>query len=368
MQVMLRNLLTAVLVASLASCSLNDHGLGATDAARVTMGGAGHPQGTAGGAGMIAGDEAGAAGTMPLPTGTAGTDATSSAGATGSAGAAGAGGDPARSGAAGDASASGVAGNSSVGGGAGTSSTAGAAGTTIPTAGTGGAGGKADAGTASGGGGTAGTGSGAAGAGSGGGAGAAGATAHPELGCSDGTREGYLDESKYPNIAACAGAWAEPGLASMASRTPQCDRRAGNDGDKSDGRGCSVADLCASGWHVCETGKAVLVAAGPTGCADALAPFANNQPVFFVSRQRAVGLDCDNTTQTGANNVYGCGNIGSAADKASCAPFTHMLRDSDCQVQAPWVCADGPVSTASTEYNVVTKESSSHGGALCCKD
>src|SRR5450432_633381 len=356
MQVMLRNLLTATAFASLASiasCSLNDRGLGATAAAPVTMGGAGHPQGTAGVAGMIAGDMAGAGGTMPLPTGTAGTDATSSAGATGSAGAAGAGGDPATGGA---------AGNSSVGGGAGTSSTAGAAGTTIPTAGTSGAGGKVDAGTSSGG--VAGT----ENAGSGGGAGAAGATAHPEIGCSDGTREGYLDESKYPNIAACAGAWAEPGLASMASRTPQCDRRAGNDGDKDDGRGCSVADLCASGWHVCETGKAVLAAAGLTGCADALAPFANNQPVFFVSRQRAVGLDCDDTTQTGANNVYGCGNIGSAADKASCAPFTHMLRDSDCQVEPPWVCADGPVSTASTEYNVVTKETSAHGGALCCKD
>jgi hypothetical protein len=360
MQVMLRNLLTAAAFASLmsiASCSLNDRGLGSTDAARVTMGAAGHPQGTAGVAGMIAGDMAGAGGTMPSPTGTAGTDDTSSAGAPGSAGVAGAGGEPATGGAAGD---------SSVGGDAGTSSTAGAAGTTIPTAGTGG---KVDAGTASGGvAGTAGVGSGAAGAGSGGGAGAAGATAHPQIGCSDGTREGYVDYNRYPNIAACAGAWAEPGLASMASRTPECDRRAGNDGDKDDGRGCSVADLCASGWHVCETGKAVLAAAGPTGCADALAPFANNQLVFFVSRQRAVGLDCDDTTQTGANNVYGCGNFGSAADKASCAPFTHMLRDSDCQVEPPWLCADGPVSTASTEYNVITKDTSSHGGALCCKD
>jgi len=359
MQVMLRNLLTAAAfaslasLASLASCSLNDRGLGSTDAGRSTMGAAGHPQGMAGVAGMIAGDMAGAAGIMVLPTGTAGTEGMSTAGATGTAGEAGAGGVPATGG---------VAGNSSVGGGAGTSSTAGAAGTTIPTAGAGGAGGKVDAGTASGG--VTGTES----AGSGGGAGAAGSTAHPEIGCSDTTREGYLDESKYPNIAACAGAWAEPGLASMASRTPQCDRRAGNDGDKDDGRGCSVADLCASGWHVCETGKAVLAAAGLTGCADALAPFANNQPVFFVSRQRAVGLDCDDTTQTGANNVYGCGNIGSAADKASCAPFTHMLRDSDCQVEPPWVCADGPVSTASTEYNVVTKETSAHGGALCCKD
>ena len=59
----------------------------------------------------------------------------------------------------------------------------------------------------------------------------------------------------------------------------------------------------------------------------------NNKPVFFVTRQRAGGLACDATTRTGANNLYGCGNIGSAADKSACAPFTRMLRDSDCQVE-----------------------------------
>jgi hypothetical protein len=378
MQVMFRSLLTAAFVTWIASCSLNDHGLGSADAGRASTGGAGHPQGAAGVAGMVATGAAGAAGTMTATTGTAGTDATPTAGTTGNPGAAGAGGDSSTGGAAGDSSTGGAAGDSSTGGTAGDSSTGGAAGdsSTGDAAGTpnpaGGAGGTPSAGA--GGtptGGTAGTSNGGVGGTSNGGAsgaGAAGSTAHPpEIGCSDGTREGYLDRNMYPNIAACAGGWAEPGLASNASRTPECDRRAGNDGDKADGRGCSVTDLCASGWHVCETAHAVSVATGTRGCADAIAP-SGDKLVFFVTRQRANGLACDATNQTGANNLYGCGTIGSTADKASCAPFTRMLRDSDCQSQFPWVCSDGPNGTSTDEYTVVTKQGSSRGGALCCKD
>ena len=74
---------------------------------------------------------------------------------------------------------------------------------------------------------------------------------------------------------------------------------------------------------------------------------------------------CDPTNQYGSNNLYGCGTMGSLADH-SCAPFTHMLRDSDCQ--SPWSCSDGPPGTATDELYTVTKQSSSHGGVLCCKN
>jgi hypothetical protein len=92
------------------------------------------------------------------------------------------------------------------------------------------------------------------------------------------------------------------------------------------------------------------------------------KPVFFVTRQRATGLVCDTGAYpTGTNNIYGCGNIGSNADR-SCAPLTNMMRDSDCLMNPPWMCSDGPIGTSQDEYDVVTKADSTRGGVLCCHD
>jgi hypothetical protein len=348
MQVVFRCLLAATLAAWVASCALNDHGLGAV---------AGQPAGAAGASAGSAGasGDAGAAGMIAEPSGAAGAP-TSLGGATGAAG-----GPTGTGGAAGDSS--GTAGDPSGGGSSGTAGTAG------PTDGTGVAGAAGTPASGGAGGVTASSGTAGAssdGAGDASAAGAGGATQDP--GCSDGTREGYLDLSLYPNIAACAGAWDTPGLSSTDARTPQCDRRSGNDGDKADGRGCSVADLCESGWHVCETAHAVSAASMNAGCDDAIAPAAG-KTVFYVTLQRANGLACDSGAQAmGTNNVYGCGNFGSAADKNSCAPFKYMLRDTDCQANPPWICTDGPLSTSTDEYDVITKSSATHGGALCCRD
>src|SRR5262252_1849902 len=65
-------------------------------------------------------------------------------------------------------------------------------------------------------------------------------------GCADGTREGL---ATYSSIAACAGAWTVPGV--IGDAPPACARQAGNDGSNAAGTGCNVADLCATGWHVC---------------------------------------------------------------------------------------------------------------------
>jgi hypothetical protein len=315
-----RSLLALCLSIGVASCSLDDHGLGAMDA---------RPPGFDGGA----------------LTGAAGSSSTGQAGDIGSSGGAGtngaAGTDP--TGAAGTAP-SGAAGTSPTGAAGSGAAGDGAAGTD-PT----GAAGSAPSGAA----GTSPTG--AAGSGN---------PILGQIGCSDGTREGYLDRAEYQKIAACSGAWEDPGLVSGGSRTPQCERRAGNDGDRDDGRGCSVADLCASGWHVC-TGAKEVAALGTT-CTDAVAPFDDDDDVFFVTRQRATGLLCDDTG-IGTNNLYGCGTIGTTADR-SCAPFTNALRDSDCQSNFPWVCSFGPVGTSQEELNVVVKRSSSRGGVLCCRD
>jgi hypothetical protein len=339
MQVLLRCLLALALSAWVASCSLNNHGLANGDAGRPGFDSGANPQGVAGATGAGAAGSTG--GTVPTPTGTGGTNVTPTAGTTGGAPVVPAG----VGGAAGDASSTGAAG-------------AGAAGSASGVAGAGARGGAA-------GGGAAGSSSlgGAAGLSGPGGAGGTSSGIISVAGCSDDTREGYLDTKKYPKVAACAGGWETPGLLSEGSRTPQCDRRAGNDGDFPDGRGCSVADLCAVGWHVCESAHAL--SAVPGGCTDAVAPF-GDKPVFFVTRQRATGLICT-ASNPGSNNLYGCGNIGSDPDK-SCDPLTRLMRDSDCQSQSPWSCASGPIGTSQTEFEVVSKSGPNRGGVLCCAD
>jgi hypothetical protein len=340
MQVVLRCLLALALPAWVTSCSLNNHGLGNGDAGRPGFdSGAVNPQGIAGVSGSAAAGST--AGTTAAPMGTGGTNLMPTAGTTGGA-------------SVGSAGTGGSAGDGPTSGGAGT----GAAGTGA--AGSGSAGSSAAGGAA---GTNAGGANGAAGT-----IGAGGSTAGGNIpgapGCSDDTREGFLDRIKYPKIAACSGGWEDPGLLSPDSHVPKCDRRGGNDGDRSDGRGCSVTDLCAAGWSVCESAQTL--SAIPGGCTDAVAPFGDS-PVFFLTRQRATGLVCDNSPQAGSNNLYGCGNIGSIPDK-SCAPLTRVLRDSDCRNQSPWSCASGPIGTSQNEFQVVTKDGPNRGGVLCCKD
>ena len=63
-----------------------------------------------------------------------------------------------------------------------------------------------------------------------------------ELGCSDGTREAFVDTSLYPTIAGCAATWP---AASMLD-----ERKLSACGNSS--TMCQVpADACAAGWHVC---------------------------------------------------------------------------------------------------------------------
>ncbi|HUS30003.1 MAG TPA: hypothetical protein VMZ53_15965 [Kofleriaceae bacterium] len=62
-------------------------------------------------------------------------------------------------------------------------------------------------------------------------------------GCADDTREAFLDEMLFPEIAGCAATW--NGTPSM--RAPRTGSACGN------GAVCAVpADACGDGWHVCE--------------------------------------------------------------------------------------------------------------------
>lgn len=177
-------------------------------------------------------------------------------------------------------------------------------------------------------------------------------------GCSDETREGFTDTAVYPAIAACSGAWSIPGL--RPDPIVSCGRAAGNDGVKLLGAGCSAADLCAIGWHVCRTRLEVLEAlplqsrscAGLGAAAD----------TFYATGQSGPGGgNCDTT---GTDDVFGCGTFGAAA-QSSCTPLD-LTASNDCfavKTVGGWSCA-----YPNEVENIYKTEPLVGGGVLCCRD
>lgn len=62
-------------------------------------------------------------------------------------------------------------------------------------------------------------------------------------GCSDGTREWFIDRTLYPDIAGCSGGFSVPGIASnnVGVTNRPCASVAGNDSPNPIGTGCSAA-------------------------------------------------------------------------------------------------------------------------------
>ena len=176
-----------------------------------------------------------------------------------------------------------------------------------------------------------------------------------DVGCADGTREGFAANATFPNIAACAGAWSLPGLVNTTS--PVCDHLAGNDSANAAGTGCNVADLCQAGWHVCTTAAEVKAKSNDQGCAAA----GITGGAFFVARQSGSGgAMCG----TGTNDLFGCGDVGQAPDAASCAGFDRFSFDLCTALPASWSCGTDGAAEASN----VTKTAPTGGGVLCCRD
>ena len=178
-------------------------------------------------------------------------------------------------------------------------------------------------------------------------------------GCADRTREGFVDMNTYPAIAACAGAWSLPGLRDV---TAACGYKAGNDGELISGVGCSAADLCDPGWHVCQTNLDVaqsLPIADRT--CNGLGAAAET---FFATAQGGPGGDCAVTNNLN-DDFVGCGTYGITA-KSNCTPLDRTTNNM-CSAFASiggWNC---PVYN--DEVHTVTKSDPlMGGGVLCCRD
>jgi hypothetical protein len=168
-----------------------------------------------------------------------------------------------------------------------------------------------------------------------------------ESGCSDGQREGYIGS---PNIAACSGGWSVPGV-TVAS--PSCNHNAGDDSANPAGTGCSVADLCEVGWHVCAGSAEVVSKSDGLNCNGDLLG-------FFATRQSGPGWAI---CGAGNNDLFGCGSIG-ATPGPSCGVLNRFSNDLCINLGAPWSCGSDGYQEAAN----VTKNGSAGGGVLCCRD
>lgn len=181
----------------------------------------------------------------------------------------------------------------------------------------------------------------------------------PEAGCSDGTREGFVDRATFPKIAACGGGFQIAGTATMASMSPTCGRQGGNNGALPNGPGCTVEDLCQAGWHVCRNATDVrtnLPITSPTCAVPEMMPQG-----FYLTRQTTnLAFVCANFDMP--NNVVGCGNVPIRGADPSCAPLTNTMTVMECNT-APWSC-NGMMADA--EGATIAKFAPANGGVMCC--
>jgi len=182
-----------------------------------------------------------------------------------------------------------------------------------------------------------------------------------DIGCSDGTRESYQNMSQRPSIAGCEGGFQVEGVTTQQSRAPQCGRQAGNDGSNPGGVGCSVEDLCSSGWHVCENAAEVSSATNGAGCDSST----SITPEFWLTRQVQTSQGvCAGPPNV--NNLTGCGNIGYLTQMSQgCAPLERSMRYIECQSSPSWDC--GGMTDNLNEAELVTKGQGG-GGVLCCRN
>jgi choice-of-anchor A domain-containing protein len=203
----------------------------------------------------------------------------------------------------------------------------------------------------------------------------------PTVGCADGQREGFTDQTKYPCIAACATAWSVPGVV---GKTPTCNRQAGDD-FPTQTPGCSVEDACANGWHVCASQEEVQNAFNNGGsCTDAGAGFYITQVSGPGCGECAFAAgtnpncdggdclkDCSPNSET-RNDLFGCGTLtddeGEPAqavpDAATCAPF-NIFSNNLCSSVPGLDCGTDGEAEAD---NAVKPSATVGGGVLCCID
>jgi hypothetical protein len=177
------------------------------------------------------------------------------------------------------------------------------------------------------------------------------------VGCSDGTREGFVDTGAFPTIAACAGKWTNGQNLRATSAGKVC-------GDPAGGVCVSPADLCSSGWHVCMKNGWPADLSKRISDADCKAGTAGSG-IFLAASDLAVAVpgptapQCDYTPLpvpcTGGPDVNGSRTVACGANATLESPY--------CDSQ---VWANNTPNSKEPCNN--TSSGSDATGVLCCKD
>lgn len=128
------------------------------------------------------------------------------------------------------------------------------------------------------------------------------------MGCADGEREWFTNQTVHPLIAGCSGGFQQPGVKKQSSEVNHdvtCGNTGGDDGPFPAGEECSASDLCAEGWHLCSDAVEVEALSG-TGDCDNAAHVQLAEDVFFATGQSTNGAQL--CTSDGVNDIFGCGS------------------------------------------------------------
>ena len=221
------------------------------------------------------------------------------------------------------------------------------------------------------------------------------AIATASSGCADGMRDGFRDATAFPNIAACSGGFTVPGVFPAPERTDlaTCAMTGDDAATNAAGTGCSAADLCGAGWHICRGGEISERTSGMS--CNAATDFPDQS--FYAAAVSGTGCDhCalpSDTTFDGCsadsctagchespsfnNDLFGCGHgngrlIGTS-EAAACDGLNASGSD-DCMGLAAdpsWSCT-GSVRESQTITRIPATTptcvgtTSCSGGEVCC--
>jgi hypothetical protein len=219
-----------------------------------------------------------------------------------------------------------------------------------------------------------------------------------DVGCADGTREGFVNQTTFPAIAACAGGWdGNGGMANYVGVFPaplrttnaNCAQN-GNSGPNPSGTTCSATDLCATGWHICGGGEVIarVQAALDSGTADGCAADTWPANSFFAGAIGSTGCyECaePSATLTGTsctnancmagcqanpgltNDIFGCGSEGVVV--GTCGDVDRSGGNVCGALDSGWSCgSDGFRESVNVVHNPSPASGASPGGVLCCQN
>lgn len=171
-----------------------------------------------------------------------------------------------------------------------------------------------------------------------------------DVGCADGTREGFVDHVTYPTIAGCAATW-NGALSLRAARTAAAC---------GGGVACAApADACASSWHVCATSGLPSDVTTRIDSAECLSAGGASGTSFVAATSHCTSFGpCVYTTP------YGCAASGGCSEPVCCGPS--CATTAGCKAAA---YADPDTLIAgSTSNGCGALLASAATGVLCCRD